>query len=123
MTKINGPDFELQKIKQNNVRTGDRQRLFEDHIRRWHNSGLTQTEYCRRNDLKWSAFHYWRKRLAATSQAVTLVQVPIGLSGDRPTFSGQGLTLVLGGRYKVEIGDHFNPATLIRLVETLQRFS
>jgi hypothetical protein len=96
-----------------------RRRQFEEHVRRWRSSGLTQAEYCRRNDLKWSTFNYWRKRLA-TSAAVTLVRVPIGFnrngSGYQPC---QELTLVLGDRYKVEIGDNFNPSTLARLVDTL----
>lgn len=122
MTKVQDHGVDLQKARQTDVSPQDRRRQFEEHIRRWRNSGLTQTEYCRRHDLKWSTFHYWRKRLEATSQAVTLVQVPIGLSNEGSVFSGQGLTLLLGNRYKVEIGDHFNSATLVRLVETLERF-
>jgi len=101
----------------------DRRRQFEKHIRRWRSSGLTQAEYCRRNDLTWSTFHYWRKRLAETSQAVTLVQVPVGFNGNGSGPWGQGLTLVLGGRYKVEIGDNFNASTLARLVDTLGQLS
>ena len=122
MTKVQDHGIDLQKAKQTDVCPQDRRRQFEEHIRRWRGSGLTQTEYCRRHELKWSTFHYWRKRLEATSQAVTLVQVPIGLNGDGSILSGQGLTLLLGGHYKVEIGDHFNSATLVRLVETLERF-
>jgi methylphosphotriester-DNA--protein-cysteine methyltransferase len=102
----------------------DRRRQFAEHIKRWQKSGLTQTEYCRRNGLKWSTFHYWRKRLGSTTQAVTLVQVPVGFCQEsRRPVSGHGLTLLLRDRYKVEIGDDFNSATLIRLVETLERFS
>jgi hypothetical protein len=73
--------------------------------------------------LTWSTFHYWRKRLAETSQAVTLVQVPVGFNGNGSGPWGQGLTLVLGGRYKVEIGDNFNASTLARLVDTLGQLS
>ncbi len=96
-----------------------RRHRFQEHVRRWQDSGLSQAEYCRRNELKWSRFHYWRKRLQETATAVTLVQVPVtnGL-GCQPC---QELTLVLGDRFKVEIGDEFNPSTLAKLVDTLGR--
>ena len=50
-----------------------------------------------------------------------LVEVPVGFNSDGLVPSGQGLTLLLGDRYKVEIGDNFNPSTLSRLVDTLGR--
>jgi hypothetical protein len=101
----------------------DRRCQFEEHIRRWRSSGLTQAEYCRRNGLKCSTFHYWRRRLGTTSQAVTLVQVPVGFNGGASGTWGQGLTLILADRYKVEIGDNFNASTLARLVDTLGQWS
>jgi hypothetical protein len=119
MTEAEDHGIDPQLTDQTEATPKGRRRQFEEHVRRWRSSGLTQAEYCRRNDLKWSTFNYWRKRLA-TSAAVTLVQVPVGFnrngSGYHPC---QELTLVLGDRYKVEIGDNFNPCTLARLVDTL----
>ncbi len=97
----------------------DRRRQWEGHMTRWRDSGLTQAEYCRRNELKWSKFHYWRKRLKDKPTAVTLVQVPV--SNNLSCQPGQELTLILGSRYRVEIGDNFNPSTLAKLVDTLER--
>ncbi|MHC4433765.1 MAG: IS66 family insertion sequence element accessory protein TnpA [Planctomycetota bacterium] len=34
---------------------------WQEHISQWSKSGLTQAEYCRRNNLSQAAFH-WRKR-------------------------------------------------------------
>jgi len=119
MTEAEDRGVDPQPTDQREVPPKDRRRQFDEHVRRWRSSGLTQAEYCRRNDLKWSTFHYWRKRLA-TSAAVTLVQVPVGLNRTGPCHQPcQELILVLGGRYKVEIGDNFNPSTLARLVDTL----
>jgi hypothetical protein len=116
-----GQDYgvDCQEAKPTDATPEDRRRQFEEHMRRWRSSGLTQAEYCRRNELKWSTFNYWRKRLATSTAAVTLVQVPVGLNSDGSVSSGQGLTLLLEGRYRVEIGDNFNPSTLARLVDTL----
>jgi len=120
MTEAEDHGIDPQLTDQTEATPKGRRRQFEEHVRRWRSSGLTQAEYCRRNDLKWSTFNYWRKRLATSAAAVTLVQVPVGFnrngSGYQPC---QELTLVLGDRYKVEIGDNFNPSTLARLVDTL----
>ena len=118
-----GQDHGVDLQASDQTRQG-RRRQFEGHVRRWRSSGLSQAEYCRRNDLKWSTFHYWRKRLATSSAAVTLVQVPMGFNSNRSDCQPcQELTLVLGDRYKVEVGDNFNPSTLARLVNTLGQLS
>jgi len=119
MTDTQDEAIEPQEAKQTDNTPEDRRRQFKEHMRRWRNSGLTQAEYCRRNELKWSTFHYWRKRLQDSATAVTLVRVPVSKNlGRQPC---QELTLVLGDRYKVEIGDNFNAATLARLVDTLRQ--
>ena len=33
------------------------------HIERWRESGVTQAEYCRQNDLKPSRFYVWKSRV------------------------------------------------------------
>ncbi len=119
MTEPQDHTKDSPEAKQSKVTPEDRRRQFEEHMRRWRSSGLTQAEYCRRHELKWSTFHYWRKRLQNTATAVTLVQVPVSNNLSRQP--GQELALILGDRYRVEIGDNFNPTTLARLVDTLGR--
>ena len=34
------------------------------HIARWKESGLTQAEYCRQNELRLHAFGYWKRKYA-----------------------------------------------------------
>lgn len=121
MTKAEEHGVASQEANPANANPADRRRQFEAHIKRWHSSGLSQAEYCRRNELKWSTFQYWRRRLATRQAAVTLVQVPVGFNSEGLGPSGQGLALLLGNHYKVEIGDSFNPSTLARLVDTLER--
>lgn len=110
---------EPQEGEQRDTLPEDRRRHFGEHMRRWRSSGLSQAEYCRRHGLKWSTFHYWRKRLQDKTNAVTLVQVPVSKYIACP--SGRELTLILGDHYKVDIGDNFNPTTLAKLVDTLGR--
>lgn len=122
MTNAKEHVVDSQDTDQTGASPEDRRLLWEEHMKQWQSSGLTQAQYCRRNELKLSTFHYWRKRLKEKATAVTLVQVPVGFNSNgrwcRPC---QELTLVLGDRYKVEIGDHFNASALARLVDTLDQ--
>lgn len=38
--------------------------FWQQHIRAWQNSGVTQTAYCRTHGLSLANFGYWRKRFA-----------------------------------------------------------
>jgi hypothetical protein len=119
MTDAKDHVVDSQGTDQADAAPEDRRLQWEEHMRQWRSSDLTQAEYCRRNELKWSTFHYWRKRLQETATTVTLVEVPV--SNGLGCQSCQQLTLVLGDHYKVEIGDNFNPSTLVKLVDTLGR--
>ena len=121
MSGIKERKAEAPEPKRIDIPPEDRRRQWQEHIKQWRSSGLTQKEYCRRNGFRWSTFHYWRKRLESSEAAVTLVQLPVGFNGDGSAAPGYGLRLLLGDRYKIEIGDNFHPSTLARLVDTLGR--
>jgi hypothetical protein len=81
---------------------------------------MTQKDYCGQKGLKWSTFHYWKQRLREKSSPLNIVQVslgPVGVSNSVQDW--QGLVLLIGDLYKVQVGDEFNPATLARLVQAL----
>jgi len=41
----------------------DKSSYWQNHFESWENSGLGQAEYCRRHDLKYRLFHYWKRKL------------------------------------------------------------
>lgn len=45
----------------------DKSSYWHAHFESWENSGLSQAEYCRRHDLKYSLFHYWKRKLRKPS--------------------------------------------------------
>ena len=120
MTNLEDHGVDVQEtVNEVELTPEDRRGQWEEHMRRWRSSGISQAAYCRRNALKLSTFQYWKKRLREMAPAVTLVQVPI--SNGLNSQPSRELTLLLGGHYKVEIGDNFNPTTLARLVDILGR--
>jgi len=41
----------------------DKSSYWHAHFESWENSGLSQAEYCRRHNLKYCLFHYWKRKL------------------------------------------------------------
>ena len=87
------------------------------HSEAWQESGQTQGEYCKRHGLNLKTFAYWRRRLKVDNTAVRLVQLPTEML--RPPQEST-LRVLIDGRYTIEVGDGFNPATLGRILEVLR---
>lgn len=92
---------------------------WRDHLHTWKKSDLTQTEYCRRNQLSIKCFTYWKSRLEKPDPSIKLVPVPV--SPAREYQQSAEIVFVLKDRYRVEVGDRFNPETFEKLVRVLAR--
>jgi hypothetical protein len=112
----------------------DEKSLWVDHFLNWEKSGLSQAEYCRRNDLKYCHFHYWKRKLSkpphlsplsaqTESQRINFVELgaalPLASGMPRGTVPGDIFRLWVGG-ICVEVGNKFNPQSLSRLLRCLR---
>ena len=98
-------------------------RYWQQHIDGWQASGVTQSEYCRRYDLKYSRFVYSLRKLNRVRTATlppAIVELPItagfsGIIGSRqhPVF------LTVGSKYRIEVGRDFDPVALGQRLDML----
>lgn len=51
--------------------------FWEEQIRFWHESGLSQTEYCKRHGIRTSQWYYWRRRCRDTETGLALVPLKL----------------------------------------------
>lgn len=100
----------------------EKRNYWEKMLSRWQASGLSQIEFCRRNGLNRHRFQYWKRRTGKNNQTVPIVELG-GLSSVCTGYSPKntGLGLIIDGRFRIEIPDGFNPATLEQLIDTLGR--
>jgi hypothetical protein len=94
-----------------------KQQYWGDHLRTWRKSGLTQAEYCRRNQLSTKCFTYWKSKTRRPDPPMKLVTIPV-----RPVIEHRQsaeIVVVFKDRYRVEVGDGFNPATFEKVVQVL----
>ena len=86
-------------------------------INEWEASGLTQVEYCNQNELKTSAFLYWRKKFSKKKRSeASFVRVPMAAASRI-----WPIRIEIGSRYCVEVGNGYDPAALEHIVDLLSR--
>ena len=94
---------------------------WKQHIDSWQETGLTQAEYCRRNNLKHHQLVYWKKRFLKTETGVSFVPFKLEDFFDIPAQSDcAALYLVINNQLKVEIRAGFDAQLLRQLIFTLR---
>ena len=95
---------------------------WRQHVASWHESNLSQVEYCRLNDLPIKNFGYWKRK---ESKAVSAHPrfFPLVAAGPGPMVKrAPALQLnIQEKRFSIEIGEDFSPILLKRLIATLEQ--
>jgi len=94
---------------------------WKQQIEQWQQSGLSQAEYCRRNNLKHHQLVYWKRRCLKTQTEVSFVPVQVEALLDIPAPADQAsLTVIIDNQFKVEIVGGFDPQLLRQVVTALR---
>lgn len=93
---------------------------WQQQIRTWKTSGLTQKQYCRSNSIALSTFCYWKSKISrAEPTAPRFYPLAIPPSLSEPPDAG--LMLVVGQKqFKVQIQEKFSPTALKKLIAILE---
>jgi hypothetical protein len=96
----------------------DRKAYWQAKIHEYRKSGLTQREFCRRQNISYWSFNAWNRRLNVTTQETGLVEVHSrALISQHAT--SDSFEIVLPAGLTIRIPEHFRPETLCRIIETL----
>ena len=94
----------------------EKKSFWSTHIDNWKSSDLTQSNYCLINNLKISTFQCWNNRLKKETQPETSL-VPIKLESFKNNTAP--LELVINHTLTLKINPDFEPAHLIKVLQTL----
>lgn len=103
------------------IEARNKRRFWMAHHQAWKKSGLSQSEYCRRQNLKISQFGYWKRKFAKEAESNTLfVPVPMPQQGYQAQTgtTDSGLTITLGS-LKIQLRKDFHPGTLAKAIAVL----
>ena len=93
--------------------------FWERHMKMWHASGLSIAAYCRQQNIATSTFHGHAKKLAAPSD-FQLMKIPEAiLHHCNQEIEGSGLYVEFTNGVKLQIQNHFNSETFVRVVQSM----
>ena len=95
--------------------------FWQQQIRNWKASGLSQKQFCRRQALALSTFSYWKRRIEIP-QAEDIKFYPLSIPAPKPHPADSGLRLLVGNkRFTIEFKEEFSPTALKNLLSTLEQ--
>ena len=114
----------MQKGPSHQEQLQQKRRCWSEIIACWQESGLSQIDFCRRHDLKYHRFVYWRQKFApkpdmSIAQIVEVPALTIGQGAGTSPWSS-GLRVVLAADVSIEVSPGFDALTLEQVVLTLR---
>jgi len=111
-----------------------RGRFWARHLHRWNQSGLSQAQYCRQQQLSVAAFGWWKRRLATASTPGRRAATRGKVRGQHGLFvelkrAAEGVSLpadagayeiVLPGGRQLRLGRHWEPDRVRQLLLLLE---
>ena len=101
-----------------NLPIDEKRKLWLQDIESWGKSGLTQSEFCKINNIKLSTFTSRRKSLGKRFKKNKLAQIPPKTVQNSIT-NNSSMELEIKNLLTVKINHDFNPDLLKKLLETL----
>jgi hypothetical protein len=97
----------------------ERTQFWEEHIRAWQGTDISQAAYCRKNGLIRHRFGYWKKRLDPP-QPKDISFVPLALPPNRMGSASRLISVVTPNGYTLELGSGFDPILIGQLMHAIR---
>ena len=112
-----------------NIRRGEsgRAKYWAGFLKRWEKSGLSQAEFCRRRQVNYGTFAWWKRQLGKAAADVPkqpgrlakasrrFVEVRLASPLPAPAYE-----VVLAGGRSIRVGAQFDPEILSRLIAAVE---
>lgn len=103
---------DLSKLKKSELK-----KYWFNHIKLWSEGKVTQSEYCRKNNINRDRFAAWKKRCEeeVTSKETGLVELSLS------EFQVSSyLDVIVSNNLGIRVKEDFNPELLIKIINTLE---
>jgi len=110
--------------KSNNAKKQrEKQKFWSTYINAWKESGFSQAEYCRHQNLKSYQLSYWINRKSYLNNSLpVLVETPIKENAPQ-SVSASSLQLVTRYGEQININDNFSAESFEKVIQVLRRLS
>ena len=88
----------------------------------WQGSGMSQSDFCRKHNLKPYLFTYWKKRFVQTKTGTTFVPVKVQQVEQASAAPGwpDSLRLIVGTDIQIEVNQNFDPRFLRAVIDAVR---
>lgn len=116
--------LQAQNLVEQTISGDERKQFWNSHLKSWEPSGLSQAEYCRRNDLNIPRFRYWKRKLGKKNPLLDFVQLPTEAINSTQLLqrytATPSLRISMGSEFTIEVLDGFSPVTLEKVILILK---
>ncbi|MFZ2631689.1 MAG: hypothetical protein WA081_04315 [Desulfosalsimonadaceae bacterium] len=98
----------------------EKRRFWKQHIEGWRVSDRTRADYCRRHDLLYHRFVYWKRKFQPVSKPA-FVEVKLSPGLCPKMLEPASFLRVSVSRFQIAVDPGFDPEVLGRLVYTLEQ--
>jgi len=117
-------EYDMGGMGNNSSSILKKRRFWQVHLEALKKSGLSQNEYCRRNQLSSSQLGYWKKKLRNHDHQATpqnFILVPVSRSKFSPCSNrdDSGLTIVISNKMHIRLESNFSPSALSKVIAVL----
>jgi hypothetical protein len=98
----------------------EKRRSWKQHVEDWRSSDLTRADYCRRHDLSYDRFIYWKRKFQPGSSPA-FIELKLPAVPYPKMLPRESSLRVAVSRFQISVDPGFDPAVLRDLVHTLER--
>jgi hypothetical protein len=102
------------------IKSEDKQQVWFEHIKSCESSGMTQPEFCRKNNLSMNTFAYYRSQYLSQQKVPSKVPSPFVEIQFPSTINDEPFSLSFPNGIKLCLPQQFNDKQLIKLIEVLR---
>lgn len=95
----------------------EKRQYWKSHILKWQDSGQTQIEYCRENELNERVFGYWKRKLVVSEENNTFIEIPVP---KRAVPSGGIIELAIPNGIILRCGEDIRINNLEKILRAIQ---
>ena len=102
------------------IKIEDKQQIWFEHVKTCESSGLTQPEFCRKNNLSMNTFAYYRSQYLSQQKVPSKASSPFVEIQFPSTISAEPFSLRFPNGINLCLPQQFNDKQLVKLIEVLR---
>ena len=107
------------KTKQFSIK--ERINFWKNHLSCWEQSQLSQSEYCRQNNLDKYLFSKWKIKLNDKAENTGFIEIPINNLAKEP--SNTGIELIINDSVKIKLDENYNENLLKKVLRMMENIN